>query len=485
MKSVAIIGAGLSGLYAANYLAKNGYSVEVFEKNDMSGGRSRVLHEAGFRFDMGPSWYWMPDIIDDLFMDLGEDRSNHYAIKRLENSYKVFWEKDETSTIPSNYEKLKALFDTFEIDGGKKLNKFLNEAEQKYKTARPLMEIPGLNINEFFSKKVIVNALKQKILKSVKKDVSSRFDSLKAQTLLNFPVLFLGAMPEETPSMYTLMNHADLKLGTWYPEGGMNAIAKALHALAEKNGVKFNFNSPVKEIIAEDDKFSGIRTEKGIQNFNYLISSADYQFTEQVLLPKKYRRYNSGYWNSRKLAPSSLIFFIGVSKKVDGLEHHNLFFDESLDDHGTEIYKTKKWPTKPLFYVCAPSKTDNTVAPKGQENLFILMPIATDLEDNDEIREKYLSMILDRLEERTSSNIRNNINYKSSFCVNDFKEEYNSFKGNAYGLANTLMQTAHLKPKINSKLKNMFYCGQLTVPGPGVPPALISGKIAAQQIMKL
>lgn len=484
MKTVAIIGAGLSGLYAANYLAKKGYSVEVFEKNEMAGGRSRVFEKSGFRFDMGPSWYWMPDIIDELFQDLGENRENHYSIKRLENSYKVFWDKNETSTIPSDYQKLIALFDSFEEEGGEKLNKFLSEAEQKYKTARPLMEIPGLKISDFFSKDVIFNALKQKIFKSVKKDVLNRFSSSKAQNILNFPVLFLGAMPDETPSMYTLMNYADLKLGTWYPEGGMNAIANSLYTLALKNGVKFNFNMPVEEIIADNDKFSGIRTEKGIQNFNFLISSADYQFTEQVLLPKQYRRYDKKYWDSRKLAPSSLIFYLGVNKKVDNLEHHNLFFDESLEDHGLEIYKSKKWPSKPLFYVCAPSKTDDTVAPKGQENLFILMPIATDLEDNEEIREEYFSKILDRLEKRTKTNIRDFITYKSSFCVSDFKDEYNSFKGNAYGLSNTLMQTAHLKPKINSKLKNMFYCGQLTVPGPGVPPALISGKIAAQQIIK-
>ncbi len=485
MKSVAIIGSGLSGLYAANYLSKNGYQVEVFEKNEMAGGRSRVFDEDGFRFDMGPSWYWMPDIIDELFEELGEKRSDYYEIKRLENSYKIFWDNEEDSTVPSNFNDLVQLFDSFEENGGKKLNKFLSEAEVKYATARPLMEIPGLRLTEFLSRKVIINALKQKVLKSVKKDVSSRFESDKARNILNFPVLFLGAMPDEIPSLYTLMNYADLKLGTWYPEGGMNATASALYKLAEKNGVKFYFNEPVREILHEGDQFSGIRTDNGSRSFNYLISSADYQFTEQVLLPAKFRRYNNSYWDSRKMAPSCLIFYIGVDKKVNGLEHHNLFFDESLDDHGEEIYKTKRWPSKPLFYVCAPSKTDGAVAPDGQENLFILMPIATDLGDDEEVREKYWNVILDRLEKRTDTDIRSNITYKRSYCVSDFKGDYNSFKGNAYGLANTLMQTAHLKPKINAKLKNMFYCGQLTVPGPGVPPALISGKIAAKQIMKL
>jgi phytoene desaturase len=264
----------------------------------------------------------------------------------------------------------------------------------------------------------------------------------------------------------------------------MHDLPRALETIAKENGVIFKYNIDVKNINDKNGSFDSITTDEGNFKFDYLISGADYHFTEQVLLPKTYRRYSSKYWDKRKMAPSSLIFYLGIDKKVEGLSHHNLFFDEDLFEHGKEIYDDPSWPKKPLFYVCAPSKTDDKVAPEGQENLFILMPIATDLEDSEATRKKYLDIILDRIEMRTGEKIKSNIIVNKSFCVSDFKNEYNSFKGNAYGLANTLGQTANLKPKMKSKLKNMYYCGQLTVPGPGIPPALISGKIAANQIIQ-
>lgn len=280
------------------------------------------------------------------------------------------------------------------------------------------------------------------------------------------------------------MNYADLKLGTWYPKGGMNDLAAALGKIAVQNGVQINLNSSVQGILSKNDQVDGITADGIEHHFDFVISGADYHFTEQKLLPAKYRKYSESYWDKRKMAPSSLIFYIGIDKKIEKLEHHNLFFDEDLNDHGEEIYKDPQWPKKPLFYVCAPSKTDPKVAPEGHENLFFLMPIATGIKDNDQIREEYFQLMIDRLKLRTGVDISESIVYKRSFCISDFKSEYNSFKGNAYGLANTLKQTANLKPKMKSKLKNLYYCGQLTVPGPGIPPALISGKIAAKQIMK-
>lgn len=484
MKKVGIIGAGLSSLSAACFLAKQGFEVEVFEKNSMPGGRSQFFSEDGFTFDMGPSWYWMPEVVDRLFNDLGEKREDYFALTRLNPAYQVFWEDLTSTNIPEKHSELVQLFDSFEENGGDKLEVFLADAKIKYEVSMSkFIENPGLKISEFLKKDILTNAIRLDIFKSVEKDIAKRFTSKKARDILNFPVLFLGERPSKIPAMYTLMNYADLELGTWYPEGGMNALAKGLESVAKKNGVKFHYDSTVNQILIDDSKVKGIEVNGEHLIFDAIIGGADYNHIEQKLLPKKFRRYSEDYWNKRKMAPSSLIFYIGLNKKINKLQHHNLFFDELLEDHGKEIYDTPKWPTNPLFYVSVTSKTDDKVAPKDCENLMILIPIAPNLKDAEEVRLKYKNIVLERLEKHCEESIIEHIIYQNSFCINDFKKEYNSYKGNAYGLANTLMQTANLKPKIKSKLKNLYFCGQLTVPGPGIPPALISGKIVANQLI--
>ncbi len=485
MKHIGIIGAGLSSLYAACKLGKSGHKVTVFEKNSEVGGRSQTFQAEGFTFDMGPSWYWMPELIDRMFVELGEKREDYYQLHRLDPSYRVFWQNVEKTDVPAKMEDLKALFKSFEENGDQKLEKFLHDASVKYKVAvEEFLENPGLSIGELLKVKALTKAIKLDVFKSVERDVNKRFTSEKARSILTFPVLFLGAMPDKIPSLYTMMNYADLSLGTWYPEGGMSALAKALKKIAEANNVTFQLDSSVERIEDVEGHADAIWVNGERHKFDAVISGADYHHTEQNLIPKKYRKYSDKYWDSRKLAPSSLIFYLGVNKKVAGLKHHNLFFDEDLKMHGQRIYDTPGWPEKPLFYVCAPSITDAKVAPEGKENLFILVPVAPDLKDDNETREKYLHIILDRIKEHTGTDISEDIIFKRSFCVADFKSEYNAYKGNAYGLANTLNQTANLKPKIKSPMKRMYFCGQLTVPGPGVPPALISGKIAANLAMK-
>lgn len=483
-KRVGIIGSGFSSLYAACKLAKSGFQVEVFEKNAQLGGRAQTFEAQGFRFDMGPSWYWMPDLIDRMFDEINEQRSAYFSLTRLETSYQVFWKDRPTTRVPASKQELLKTFDQLETNGGAKLERFLSDARLKYELAQPMMEIKGEKLSELLSWKILKNGLKLDVFKSVDKDVSKRFKSEEARGILNFPVLFLGAMPNEIPSLYTLMNYADLELGTWYPEGGMSALAKALVRIAENHGVQFHTSSAVEKINCEEQYVKSITVNNVDHAFDYIVAGADYEHVEQKLIPQEYRRYSRAYWDSRKLAPSSLLYYIGVDRKLDGLEHHNLFFDENLEEHGKSIYSDQRWPEKPLFYACVTSKTDTTVAPAGQENLFLLIPIAPNLAEQEKTREHYLNLMLDRMEKHLGYAFRDDIVFQRSFAVSDFKSEYNSYKGNAYGLANTLKQTAHLKPKMRSKLKNLFFCGQLTVPGPGVPPALVSGKIAATQIMK-
>ena len=290
-------------------------------------------------------------------------------------------------------------------------------------------------------------------------------------------------MPNETPALYSLMNYADIKLGTWYPEGGMHKFIEAFEKIALENGVKFILNQEVISFEKNEKKVFKVITNEGSFETDIVISGADYQHTDKKLLNGS-ANYSDKYWDKRVMAPSSLLFYVGVNKKLKNIEHHNLFFDESLENHGREIYKNPQWPTSPLFYLCAPSVTDNSVAPANCENLFFLIPIAPDLEDTKQNRERYFNILLERLEKRTGNKISENIIYKKSFCIDDFKKDYNAFKGNAYGLANTLKQTAIFKPSMrNKKLKNFYYTGQLTIPGPGVPPSIISGEVVSKYIM--
>jgi len=424
-------------------------------------------------------------LIDKIFEELGEKREDYLDLIRLDPGYKVFWNDNTATSIPADMNQLYQVFDELEPNGGKKLEAFLADAQVKYKVGtEKFLEKPGLKLTELIDIEVFKNFFKLDLFKSVEKDVTNRFSSHKARSILRFPSLFLGEMPQRIPSLYTLMNYADLKLGTWYPKGGMHQLAVAFEKIAQKYGAQFYYNSNITGFECSNSIIQKINFDTHSKTTKQVVAGADYHFVEQHLIPKEYRRYDEAYWDSRKMAPSSLIYYLGVNKRLDDLEHHNLFFDEDLMAHGRQIYDNPSWPDKPLFYACLTSKSDDTVAPEGCENLFLLMPLATNVEDNEAIREKYLQKMLHRLEKHMGQSIQEHIVYKRSYCIADFKKDYNSFKGNAYGLANTLMQTANLKPKVTSKLKNLVFCGQLTVPGPGVPPAIISGKIAAKLISK-
>lgn len=486
-RSIAVIGAGYAGLSAAAYLAKMGYKVDVFEKNGTVGGRSRQFSTPeGYVFDLGPSWYWMPEVFENFFNDFGFKASDFYRLTLLNPSFSVIFAKNEVLDIPENYQELGDLFESIEPGSRIQLDKFMQEAEFKYKVGmEKLVHKPGLSLMEFADTDFLKGVFKLQVFTSFSKHVKKFFSNPKLVALMEFPVLFLGATPEKTPALYSLMNYAGLKLGTWYPDGGFGNVIKGMQSVCEKLGVTFHIGQPVTQLNVKNKNITEIVVNQQAYQFDALIAAADYHHVETQLLPEKFRNYTAKYWDTRVLAPSSLIFYLGTTEKINRLQHHNLFFDEDLKVHAQEIYTNPQWPSKPLFYVCCTSKTDNAVAPQGNENLFILMPIAPNLTDTEELREQYYQLIMDRLEAYCGQNIRDVVNYKRSYCVNDFISDYNSFKGNAYGLANTLMQTANLKPSIkNKKLNNMFYAGQLTVPGPGVPPSIVSGKVAAKQVDK-
>jgi phytoene desaturase len=482
---VTIIGSGFSGLSAACYLAKAGCKVTVLEKHDRVGGRARKFEKDGFTYDMGPSWYWMPDIFEKFFADFGKKPSDYYHLERLSPSYRIIY-KDGPLDIPSNIHELYAMFDRIEKGSGDRLKQFLKEAEYKYNIGmNDLVYKPGLSLMEFMNARFFKGIFKLDVFNSIASHIRKSFKDPKLIQLLEFPVLFLGALPENTPALYSLMNYADMVGGTWYPKGGMVSVVNGMHQLALELGVQFEFNVDVEKINVSGGKAHQMMAGKTYADFDAIVSSADYHFTEQRLLDKQYRNYSEAYWEKRKLAPSSLIFYIGVNKKLPNLLHHTLFFDEDFAKHSAEIYTDPKWPTNPLIYLSCTSQSDAHVAPEGCENLMVLIPVAPGLKDEPKTNDRYFDMVIARIEKQIGVSFKENIVLRRDFATSDFIKDYNSLKGNAYGLANTLDQTAILKPKIiNKRVKNLFYTGQLTVPGPGVPPCLISGKLVAEQVLK-
>lgn len=483
-KSIAIIGSGFSSLSAACYMAKAGYEVTVYEKNDTIGGRARQYINDGFTFDIGPTWYWMPDVFEKFFADFGKKPSDFYTLERLDPAYQVYFGEDDSIIIPGNFDEICAIFEAEEKGSAKHLRKFIKSAQDNYNIAvKDVVYRPGVSPLELITPETAVRV--GQFFSTIRKQVRKKIKSNKLIQILEFPVLFLGAKPSNTPAFYNFMNYADFGLGTWHPKGGMYNVIKGLVTLAQQMGVNFITNAAIDEIqVNAKNEVTGILVNDKKVTTDLVLSGADYHHTE-TLLPKELRQYSEKYWDDRVFAPSSLLFYVGFDKKIDNVEHHTLFFDTDFDVHAKSIYDTPEWPEKPLFYVSFPSITDASLAPEGKEAGTFLIPLAPGIEDTPEIREKYFNIIIERLEKLTNQKVKENIIFKESYCVNDFIKDYNSYKGNAYGLANILTQTAFLRPKIKSKkVKNLYFTGQLTVPGPGVPPSLISGKIASDLILK-
>ncbi|PBQ30989.1 phytoene dehydrogenase [Sphingobacteriaceae bacterium] len=485
MAKISIIGSGFSGLSAACYAAQAGHEVEVFEKNETLGGRARSFSENGFMFDMGPSWYWMPDIFEKFFADFGKTPSDYYELVKLSPSFQLFYKDHAPMVVPSELNDLYALFEGIEPGSADKLRKFLKEGELKYTIAMDrLIYKPALSWKEYASWDVLTGALRTRIFQSMSTHVRSYFKDERLISLMEFPVIFLGAMPDKIPALYSLMNYSAFSMGTWYPMGGMCKIIEGMHKLALSLGVKFKTNAAVDEIAVLSNKAISVSSKSYAYKADAVVASADYHHVEKKLLGESDRNYTEDYWSKKVMAPSCLIFYLGVNKRINKLEHHNLFFDTDFNKHASQIYDKPQWPEDPLFYACCPTKTDSSVAPAGMENLFILIPLASGLEDNKELHDVYFNKVVQRLEKHCNENISEHLVYKRSYCSNDFIADYNAFKGNAYGLANTLNQTAIFKPSIKNKhIENLFYTGQLTVPGPGVPPAIISGKIVVNEVL--
>jgi phytoene desaturase len=428
----------------------------------------------------------MPDIINSFFRDFGFEATDFYELISLDPQFEMIF-ADGNLSLPENFEEMKALFERIETGSGKRLDDFMQAARYKYQVGmQDFVNKPCHSWWEFVSPRIAASALKLDLLTNFRTYIAKYFSNPKLKALMEFPVIFLGAAPENIPALYSLMNYGGYGLGTWYPMGGFYELVKAMHTIAKAEGVKFHFNHTIEKINAKYGEVTSLTINGEAWEFDAVIASSDYYHTES-LLEEKNRNYSEAYWENRTFAPSCLIYYLGFRKSIPNLRHHTLFFEHDFDSHIHAIYEDAKWPENPLFYACCPSKTDSTVAPADHENVFLLMPLAPGLHDDEKEREAYLHQMLKRLEQHTGNNdLWSTIDYKKSYCVSDFIQDYNAYKGNAYGLANTLKQTAVWKPSIKNKhLSNLYYTGQLTVPGPGVPPSILSGKIVATEVNKL
>lgn len=483
MKDIAIIGSGFSSLAAACYLAQAGHSATIYEKNNTIGGRARQLKKDGFTFDMGPTWYWMPDVFERFFNDFGKKPSDFYTLEKLNPAYQVYFGKNDSITIEDTLDKICVAFENEEPGSSVKLRKFMDQALDNYNIAiKDLVYRPGVSPLEL----VTVETVKKigQFFSTISKDVRKEFTNPKLISILEFPVLFLGAKPSKTPAFYSFMNYADFGLGTFHPKSGMYSVISGISKLATNLGVTIKTNQNVEKINVKDGAANSINVNGEEIKADVILSGADYHHTE-TLLEQPFRQYSEKYWSEKTFAPSALLFYVAFNKQLENVNHHTLFFDVDFEKHSKEIYDEPQWPEEPLFYASFPSKTDKSVAPKEKEAGIFLIPLAPGIDDIPEIRDEYFDIIMSRFEKITNQEAKKYVIFKESFCINDFTADYNSYKGNAYGLANTLLQTAFLRPKLKSrKVKNLFFTGQLTVPGPGVPPALISGKLVAGLIDK-
>jgi len=482
-KTIAILGSGFSSLAASCYLAQQGNKVTIYEKNESIGGRARQFKKDGFTFDMGPSWYWMPDVFEKFFNDFNKKPNDYYELIKLNPAYRVYFGINDFINIYDNLAAIKSTFEEIEKGSGSKLEAFINQAKSNYDIAiKDLVYRPGVSPLELITPQTALKL--NQFFGTVSNDIRKKFKNERLIQILEFPVLFLGAKPTKTPSFYNFMNYADFGLGTWHPKTGMFDVVRGIEKLATELGVTIETNASIEKIIVENKTATGIIINGKTIKADIILSGADYQHTE-TLLDQEHRSYSEKYWESRVFAPSSLLFFVGFDKKIENITHHALFFDVDFNQHAADIYDQPKWPDEPLFYANFPSKTDASAAPNGMESGFFLIPLAPGIKDTEELREEYFEKIITRFEQLTQQKIKNSIIFKRSFCKNDFVADYNAYKGNAYGMANTLLQTAFLRPKLKSKkVRNLYFTGQLTVPGPGVPPALISGKLVAELIQK-
>lgn len=483
---VGIIGAGFTGLATAAYLAKSGHEVIVLEKNHLIGGRARLWQVDGFTFDMGPSWYLMPEVFERFFEHFDTKRETHYRLDQLDPYYRVYFSPTESVDVTGDLQETKRMFDRFEPSGGKRLSAYLERARYKYETAMDQFLYRDYDsIFQFLNRRMLTEGMRLGVLGGLDREVSKSFKDRRAKQLLEYAMVFLGTAPKDAPGLYSIMSHVDLNLGVWFPEGGMGAVAKAIGDLAATQGARIRVDAEVLEIETTNGRATGLRTAQGTEEVDVVINTGDYAHGELELLESDRRSFGARYWSKRTLAPSMFLIYLGLGRRTPGLAHHNLYFQEHWDDHFARIFDRPGWPVDPNFYLSRISATQPSMAPQGAENLFFLVPVAPGLNDTDDRRETFAEHVLDHAGRVTGENFQDDVLVKRVYSQRDFAADYHAYRGTALGLAHTLRQTAVFRPgRRSKKLRNLFYAGQYTHPGVGVPMTLIAAELAARAVEK-
>jgi len=482
---VVVIGSGFGGLSVACYLADAGANVDVVEKNEQLGGRASVLERDGFRFDMGPSWYLMPDVFERFFGDFGHSPDEFYDLERLDPHYSIFFKDGDHVDIPPNVPESKALFETYEDGAGDALESYLEEAEYTYDVGMEQFVYEDRSEwSDFLDPSLAKYGHGIDLLGTMGDHVAEYFDHPKLRQIMQYTLVFLGGSPQNTPALYNLMSHVDFNLGVYYPEDGMGGVVDAIAEVAEGMDVTFHTDRPATEIKGREEAFR-VETDRGGIEADYVVSDADYRHTEMELLPPEKRGFDADYWDTRTYAPSAFLLYMGVEGELEHLEHHTLVLPTDWDGHFEQIFDEPAWPDDPAYYCCAPSKTDDSVAPDGHGNVFVLVPIAPGIDDTPSVRKRYRDAVLADLAEHTGEDLRDRIVVEESFSISDFASRYNSTKGTALGMAHTLRQTAAFRPPHRSKkVDGLYFTGSYTTPGIGVPMCLISGQVTGEKVIE-
>jgi len=502
-QSVVVVGGGIGGLSAACYLADAGADVTLLEKNGQLGGRASRLEKEGFVFDMGPSWYLMPDVFERFFGHFDHTPEDFYELERLDPHYRIFFKDGSASNgatdrqsdrvdISPDRAKNRELFESIEPGAGEAFDSYLETSETHYETAMEKFVYEDRSrLRDWVDPDVMRAApIGLQLIGSMQSHVSDYFQHPRLQQIMQYTLVFLGGSPKNTPALYNMMSHVDFNLGVYYPvpkdgdgPGGVGVVVDAIVELAEQLGVTVKTDSEVDEITRRKDAFHVETVDSEVYRPDRVVVNADYRHAEQELMPEHERQYDASYWTDRTYAPSAFLMYLGVEGEVDELAHHTLVLPEDWDPHFDQIFERPAWPDEPAYYLCVPSKTDDAVAPEGHSNLFVLVPIAPGLRDTEALRERYREQILEDVATNTGVDLRDRIVVEETFAVDDFVDRYNATEGTALGLAHTLRQTALLRPNNRSSaVDGLYFTGSFTTPGIGVPMTLISGQHAAEAL---